>query len=247
MLPHGIVAQGGDGLPSAPSQCHSHDRQGAGKTTALMAVASCLVARGERVALFEADENAPLARWRQNAMTNETWSEQVLLLPAASERDLERSYERADSEGCAYALADTAGGGSELNTIAMTNAESIVIPTGLSVIDLDEALSTLAFASDLFTQLNQPSPARMLFTRWPQGKLKAAEEANISTIDGLPVFDAKLTERAAFADLKATGLLHAYRGHLAATPSRRLLARHIELAIAEAEALTDEILTTLPA
>lgn len=71
---------------------------GAGKTTALMAVASCLVARGERVALFEADENAPLARWRQNAMTNETWSEQVLLLPAASERDLERSYERADSE-----------------------------------------------------------------------------------------------------------------------------------------------------
>jgi len=220
---------------------------GAGKTTTLMAVASCLVARGERTALLEADENAPLARWQENATGNATWSELISVLPADSERSLERSFEAAEKAGCRYALADTAGGGSELNMMAMTNADSIVIPTGLSVLDLDDALSTLEFTDRLFGQLNQPMPARLLFTRWPQGRLKAAEGANIAAVESLPVFKSRLTERAAFADLKATGLLHAYRDLLADMPSRRLLARHLAGAIAEAEAVTDELLSTLPA
>jgi cellulose biosynthesis protein BcsQ len=42
---------------------------GAGKTSALSVVASALLARGHKVALFESDENAPLGAWRSNART----------------------------------------------------------------------------------------------------------------------------------------------------------------------------------
>jgi len=77
--------------------------------------------------------------------------------------------------------------------------------------------------------------------------LKAAEQANLTSMAPVPQFTARLTERGAFADIKATGLLHAYYEMLRAEPARRLLARHFETALAEVKAVTDELLDMVQA
>lgn len=216
---------------------------GSGKTTALMAIASALVESGHRIALLEADENRPLAGWRERAVEIGTWDDgQCLLLPSDSEGALEESFARAEGAGCAYALADTAGGGSDLNTTIMVNSEVVIIPSALTTIDLDQALETFDFVRGLPFE-GREAPARLLLTRFPQGgRLKSAEQANYAAIGAVPRFDARLSERGAFADLKATGLLHLYRDRLLAIPARRISAGHIKAALGEAHLLATEML-----
>jgi cellulose biosynthesis protein BcsQ len=220
---------------------------GSGKTTALMAIASALVEDGHRIALLEADENRPLAGWRERALEIGTWDEEhCLLLPSDSETALERSFARAETAGCAYALADTAGGGSDLNTTLMVNSEAVIIPSALTTIDLDQALETFEFVDRLPIE-DRAIPARLLLTRFPQGRLKSAEQANLDAIGQMPQFAAHLNERGAFADLKATGLLHLYHRRLVSIPARRISAGHIKAAIGETHAVADEMIARMDA
>ena len=123
----------------------------------------------------------------------------------------------------------------------MVNSEVVIIPSALTTIDLDQALETFDFVSEL--PVDQPPRARLLLTRFPQGgRLKSAEQANYAAIDAVPRFAARLNERGAFADLKATGLLHLYRDRLAAIPARRIASGHIKAALGEAHAVAGEIL-----
>ena len=46
---------------------------GAGKTTALMGLCSAFATQGKSVALFEADENRPLTKWKENAIRHNAW------------------------------------------------------------------------------------------------------------------------------------------------------------------------------
>lgn len=219
---------------------------GSGKTTALMAIGSALVEKGHKVALLEADENRPLAGWRERAIEIGTWDEaRCLLMPSDSERSLEQSFARAEDAGCAFALADTAGGGSDLNTTLMVNSEVVVVPSALTTIDLDQALETLEFVERL--PVDDPVRTRLLLTRFPQGRLKSAEQANLDGIAAVPQFAAHLNERGAFADLKATGLLHRYHARLMAIPARRISAGHIKAAIGEAHGVAAEMLALMDA
>jgi cellulose biosynthesis protein BcsQ len=177
---------------------------GSGKTTALMAIASALVQSGQKIALLEADENRPLAGWRERAKEIGTWDDETcLLLPSDSDIALEQSFAAADAAGCAYALADAAGGGSDLNTTLMVNSEIVIIPSSLTTIDLDQALETFEFIDRL--PIDQAISARLLLTRFPQNRLKSAERSNLDAIAQIPQFAARMNERGAFADLKATG------------------------------------------
>ena len=140
-------------------------------------------------------------------------------------------------------LIDTAGGGSDMNTLLIANSHLVVIPTALTVLDLDEALVTLEFvAGKVAAGIGREIPARLLFTRFPQSRLKSTEQANLAAVSALPRFEKHLTERAAFADLKLTGPLLAYHAILAAAPSKRLLATHMIAAVGEARDLTNELL-----
>jgi cellulose biosynthesis protein BcsQ len=212
-----------------------------------MAIASALVERGHRIALLEADENRPLAGWRERAIEIGTWDEEgCLLLPSDSETALEQSFAHAEAAGCAYALADTAGGGSDLNTTLMVNSEVVIIPSALTTIDLDQALETFAFVDRLPIE-DRAIPTRLLLTRFPQSRLKSAEQSNLDAIAEVPRLARHLNERGAFADLKATGLLHRYHDRLVGIPARRISAGHIKAAIGEAHAVADELLALIAA
>lgn len=216
---------------------------GAGKTTALMAIASVLVARGHRITLLEADENAPLSRWRQNAELIGTWSDLCGLAPGDTVQTLQESLDVAERDGCAFALADTAGGGSDLNTLLIANSDLVLVPTTLAILDLDEAITTMQFVVEGVSEsVGRKIDTRLLFTRFPQSRLKTTEQKNLNAVQPLPQFTNRLSERAAFSDLKLTGLLDGYRRILSASPAKRFLASHSMMAIGEAQDVTEELI-----
>lgn len=130
-----------------------------------------------------------------------------------------------------------------MNTLLMANSHQVVIPTALTVLDLGEALATFEFIDErLSRRMGRPIPTRLLFTRFPQSRLKSTEQANLEAVSPLPRFERHLTERAAFADLKLTGPLLGHHEILARSPSKRLLATHMMAAVGEARDVTHELL-----
>ena len=219
---------------------------GAGKTTALMAIASALVERGRKVLLLEADENEPLALWQRAGEEMGTWSDRCRIGSAESLDSAQAAVEQAEADGFEFALADTAGGGSELNMMLIVNSDLVIVPSALTVLDIDGAITTMRFVTgNASRSVGRKIPTRLLLSQFPQSRLKTGEQENLTAIAALPQFATRLTERAAFADLRGTGLFGQYYDLLSASPGKRLLANHLMVAIGEARDVTDEMLAIL--
>ncbi|MCF3931798.1 hypothetical protein L1787_00015 [Acuticoccus sp. M5D2P5] len=215
---------------------------GAGKSTALMAAASVLVEAGLRIACFEADDNRPLAVWKNNGTSEKTWDDNCRLYPAFDTDQFATAVEHATTDGCEIALVDTRGGGSDLNQAILLNADVVVIPTSLSVMELDEALQTLEYVVEVHKAAAMEAPAGLLINRIPTTSLSSRERYNLELLAEMPVLDTTLPTRRAYADIKALGHLHLYHRQLMQQSSKRVMASHIRLALIEARKLTAELL-----
>lgn len=215
---------------------------GAGKTTALMAACSSFAAQGRRVALFEADPNEPLTRWRKDALEQGTWDTSVEIFLADDMASFIRSFEKAEKDGYALALIDTQGGGSELNNAILVNSSLVIVPTSLSPLDIDAAIDTLEYALNLFTSENVEVPIGVLLQRMPVGRLTVSQLADLKVLSSVPQFNTQFPERDAFRSIKARGMLHRLHANIADDPAKRLAARHIATAIKEADDFARDIL-----
>jgi cellulose biosynthesis protein BcsQ len=218
---------------------------GSGKTTALMAACSSLVAQGVRVALFEADRNAPLSLWRERALAQQTWDEDCRIFPSDELASFEASFEAAEKEGYDVALVDTHGGASDLNDAILVNADLVVVPTTLTALDLTAALDTIEYVVQLFMRAETDVPFGVLLQRLPTGRLSISQQADLDQLAKLPLFESRFHARDAFASLQSKGLLHKQRDLLAEDPAKRIMARHVAVAVAEADAFAKDIRETL--
>ena len=172
---------------------------GAGKTTALMGLCSALANSGKTVALLEADENRPLSRWQQNAQHEGTWDENCAVFVADELQLLERAYEEANQRDFDYAIADTQGGSSELNNTIIASSNFLLIPTMLTPLDVDEALATYRYVIELLMGEGIVVPTAILRQRVPVSRLTTSQRAVSEMLDELPVLEAPMHERDAFA------------------------------------------------
>lgn len=218
---------------------------GAGKTTAFMALCSALAARGKTVALFEADENRPLTTWRENAIANGTWDERCAVFVADELTLLEEAYERAEARGFDYALADTHGGSSELNNTIIASSEFLLVPTMLTPLDIDEALTTYRYIVELLVAENLHAHTAILQQRVPVGRTTTSQRAAVALLSDLPQFASPMYERDAFAAMKKRGMLHLTLEHMTGDPAMRLMRRNYETALGEITALGEFVLATL--
>ena len=220
---------------------------GAGKSTALMSVASVLVERGNRVAVLDADDNRPMIRWRKYADDLETWDDRCEVIEVRDFDAFEEVYQKIVVENFDYILVDTRGGGSDFNQAIVHNANLIVVPTALSIMELDEAFSTLEWAGNLLKRTKADVPVGILLNRTPTAErdLSTVQRKGLAALANMPVFESRLPTRKAFEDLKAYGLICPYIRHLEANPVRKVMANHVKVALAEAEQLTDEMLEVL--
>ena len=220
---------------------------GAGKSTALMSIASVLVERGHRVAILDADDNRPLLKWRKYADDLRTWDKRCEVVGVRDFDAFAEEYRRITSGSFDYVLVDTRGGGSDFNQEIVANANLIVVPTALSIIELDEAFGTLEWIGKLLKMTSSDVPVGVLLNRTPTSErdLSTVQRKGLLALANMPVFESRLPERKAFMDLKAYGLMYPYIRYLEADPGTRVMANHVKVAVAEVNRITDEILEVL--
>lgn len=208
---------------------------GAGKSTAVMSVASSLVERGNRIALLDADDNQPLSRWRRYAQDLGTWDARCEVMEVCDFDGFEAAYRDAAEQGFDYALVDTRGGGSDFNQAIVANADLVVVPTALSIIEIDEAFATLAWVGNLLKVTQTDVPVGLVLNRTPTSDrdLTTVQRRGLASLTRIPVFDSRLSDRKAFEDLKACGLMYPFIRTLQASPARRVMANHVKVAVAE--------------
>ncbi|CCM79718.1 MULTISPECIES: conjugal transfer ATPase VirC1 [Rhizobium] len=206
---------------------------GAGKTTALMGLCAALASDGRRVALFDADENRPLTRWKSNALRNNTWASSCEVYAADEMSLLEAAYEDAELQGFDFALADTHGGSSELNNTIIASSNLLLIPTMLTPLDIDEALSTYRYVIELLLSENLAIPTAVLRQRVPVGRLTTSQRAMSDMLASLPVVQSPMHERDAYAAMKERGMLHLTLLNMRTDPTMRLLERNLRVAMEE--------------
>jgi len=211
---------------------------GSGKTTALMGLCSALAAEGKTVALFEADENRPLTRWKQNALKRNAWDPNCEVFMADELPLLEAAYEDAEAHKFDYALADTHGGSSELNNTIIASSNFLLVPTMLTPLDVDEALATYRYIIELLMGENLVIPTAILRQRVPVGRLTTSQTAVSEMLTALPLTEEPLHERDAFAAMKDRGLLHLTMRKIDSDPTMRLGLRNLQTAMEELQQLS---------
>lgn len=211
---------------------------GAGKTTALMGLCSSMVAMGNRVALFEADENRPLTRWKENSEKLGTWDDNCNVFVSDDLGALEKAYEQVESQEFDYALADTHGGSSELNNTIIASSDFLLLPTMLTPLDIDETLATYRYLIELMMAEKLEIPTAILKQRVPVGRLTQSQTLAGELLSELPMFSRAMHERDAYAAQKQKGMLHLTIERLADNPSMRLQMRNHQAAMEEVFGLT---------
>lgn len=218
---------------------------GAGKTTSLMGLCSAWSSSEKRVALFEADENRPLTKWKANAVNNGTWDDKCEVFIADDLTLLENAYNQAAEIGFDYAMADTHGGSSELNNTIIASSDFLLIPTMLTPLDIDEALSTYRYILELLVGEAIDVPTAILQQRIPVGRLTASQKSAIEFLSVLPQFDRPMHERDAFAAMKERGMLHKTLEAMNGNAAFRLPLRNYKTALEELLVMSEFIDTAV--
>jgi len=210
---------------------------GAGKTTALMGLCSALASEKKTIALFEADENKPLTRWMHNALRAGTWDNRCKVFAADELPLLEEVYSRAEMEGYDYALADTHGGSSELNNTIIASSDFLLVPTILTPLDIDEALSTYRYIVELLVAEKLSVHTAILQQRVRVGRMTRSCAAAANLLSVLPRFETPMFERDAFAAMKTRGMLHLTLAGMMNNSGSRLMIRNYETALEEVKVM----------
>jgi hypothetical protein len=82
------------------------------------------------------------------------------------------------------------------------------VPTTLSSTSIDEALQTLRHVIELMRSAGEQRPLGLAINRVTPGRLSAGERDGLEILKTLPIFNARLSSRRVFADLKGLGHLH---------------------------------------
>ena len=197
------------------------------------------------MALFEADENRPLTRWKENAVKRNAWDARCEVFLSEELSLLEKSYEEADSRQFDYALADTKGGSSELNNTIIASSNFLLVPTMLTPLDVDEALATYRYIIELLLAEKLVIPTAMLRQRVPVGRMTVSQKAVWEMLNALPLMDSPMYERDAFAAMKDRGMLHLTIRNISADPASHLALRNLQTAMDELQGMAKHVIAGL--
>ena len=113
---------------------------GTGKTTTAMMVSFALSSLGDRVLVLDADKQRSAADWAEEA--DDDLGFEVLAVP--TDRTLETAIRRFGNQDYDFILIDTPPGSSSIVETASGAADLVLIPTGVSPLDMKRTQATLA-------------------------------------------------------------------------------------------------------
>ena len=170
---------------------------GAGKSTVAANLATALAETGHRVGLLDIDPQRSLARWDQQR--GESKKARALHFEAPTGWRLPATLERLKREQD-FLLLDTAPHDDTDARLAIRGADLVLVPLQPSAADLWSMDATLDLAKQ------ERRPVRLLLNRVPAaGKLREEIEGQLRD-RRLPVLDAVLGNRTAYAQTFMAGL-----------------------------------------
>lgn len=198
-----------------------------------MGLCASFADKKNKVALFEADENRPLIKWKDNALRNGAWDPRCEVFVADELPLLENAYAQADGSGFHYALADIRGGSSELNDSIIASSDFILLPTMLTPLDFDEVLATYRYVVELLIAEELQIKTAILRQRVPTCRLTVSQQNVHDMLAVLPMVDTPMYDRDAFAAMKVRGMLHISVKKMSGSSAMRLMLHNTQRAMDE--------------
>ena len=161
---------------------------GPGKTTLAMLLAASLAAEGLRVVVLDADPTEALSRWAAHAYEGPP----IEVHAEADETRLAHLIDRKASEADVV-IVDTAGSGNRAAAVAMTSADTILVPTLAGEADVTEAEKTVRLAQGLARAARREIPTCVVLNKVRRTQL-ARHAAGEVAAAGLVRLDATLSE-----------------------------------------------------
>ena len=170
---------------------------GPGKTTVIMLLAGRLAAEGLKVAALDADPTRAFSRWAAN-----TYEGAELTVQAETDEARLAHLIDAESRTADLVLVDTAGFGNRAAAVAMTSADSVLVPCLSGESDLHEAEATVNLVNGLARAARREIPVKVLLNRVRRTQLArhAAQEAA-----ALPLLTTTLSDLVAYGEMSFSG------------------------------------------
>ena len=193
---------------------------GCGKTTITVCLAGYWAVQGEQVCVIDADPQQHSTKWIQGG-DGPLKSIGLITLP----RDLPREMAEANGD---RVLVDLIGADADVLTLAVANADLVLIPVQDSPLDIDGALTTYRRMKQAERARGSPIAYRIVLTRTqPQTSLYAAILRQLKEA-GLAVAGAELRNRVGYKEGMMTGATPSMSPKNAAATEIAQLAREVE-------------------
>lgn len=187
----------------------ANSKGGAGKSTALMAIASALEARGHSTIIADLDDQGTLATWltandgSYDLPSKEAVDIRQIYFTDNDDQNADKTYDALvgiEKEKPEFLLIDTKGKAEKTNAIAMAAADRVICPTNGDSTEYDQIAFTFAnFGAALKAVAPDESPQeyfRLMFTKTGVAmgaevhEARAALKENFTWYYGLPLLTA---------------------------------------------------------
>ncbi|SFF72173.1 MULTISPECIES: ParA family protein [Methylobacterium] len=167
---------------------------GVGKTTLAICLASAAAKRGAPAVILDADPNGHVRAWRE-AADREGRGGGVDVISGVTELSMQDRIAEA-VERYALVVIDLEGAASKAVTYAIAESDIVVIPSGISGMDLQEVFRTHAEVRRAEKFVKRPIPARVIFTGMATIASRVAKHARQEVVDaGIPVLATETIRR----------------------------------------------------
>jgi chromosome partitioning protein len=171
---------------------------GPGKTTFCQILAGRLAGTLKLVAL-DADPTQALSRWAANAYEGPAFEMHSEPDEARLAHLIAEKAEAAD-----FVLVDTAGFGNRAASVAMTSADSVLVPTLSGEADITEAEKTIRLVEGLARAARREIPARVVFNRVRKTTLGRHAVAELAAA-GVSRLNTSLSDLVAYGEMTYSG------------------------------------------
>ncbi|MBV2184084.1 MAG: ParA family protein [Rhizobium sp.] len=180
-----------------PVLTFANTKGGAGKTTAVLILASELAGRGNRVTILDADPRGWISRWHAIAGASS-----LISVAAVSEETIEAATARAKKRG-GYILIDLPSSHDALLAKAVGLADHVLIPVQGCAMDAQGGAEVLELLKELDERCGVRIPHSVVLTRVNAAVTTRALQAakDFLAARGISTLPAAIAERAAYRDV----------------------------------------------